>query len=254
MPDRAWLVESLIPEQSFVMLYGPSSAGKSFLALDLMCSLAVGTPWLEQEIKIPGKTLYVAAEGVYTLRSRLDAWEMDYGETIDPGWLMFYDEPIQLSGGVPQFLGYIKKLGKTPPSLIVLDTLARCSSGVDENSKKEMGPVIDGIDLLIRETHATVLLIHHSALPNPQTGEIHPRGHSSLANAADVIFELDRTGFRTSSFCCIKQKYDQEVPPRQQGWLLKWIPVGESIVIRRRKNNQQQRQEQRQRERDDFNP
>ena len=48
------------------------------------------------------------------------------------------------------------------PALIIVDTLARCMVGGDENSAKDMGLFIAHADALRKETGATVLIIHHT--------------------------------------------------------------------------------------------
>lgn len=49
-----------------------------------------------------------------------------------------------------------------PVRLIILDTLARCFGGSDENAAKDMGAFIQGCDAIKAATQATVLIIHHS--------------------------------------------------------------------------------------------
>lgn len=46
--------------------------------------------------------------------------------------------------------------------MIILDTLARCFGGNDENDARDMGAFIRGCDELKRRTGATVLVVHHS--------------------------------------------------------------------------------------------
>src|SRR3712207_1817312 len=48
------------------------------------------------------------------------------------------------------------------PDLIVVDTLARCMRGGDENNARDMGQAVEGLEFLKRTLGAAVLVIHHT--------------------------------------------------------------------------------------------
>jgi hypothetical protein len=73
------------------------------------------------------------------------------------------------------------------PGLIIIDTLARCSVGADENSAQAMGEIVHALDSLRTATGAAVLLVHHSR-KDGQT----ERGSVALRCAADVMMHLAR--------------------------------------------------------------
>ncbi len=56
----------------------------------------------------------------------------------------------------------IESDGGLPLRLIVIDTLARCFGGNDENDARGMGAFIEGCDVIRLKTAATVLVVHHS--------------------------------------------------------------------------------------------
>jgi hypothetical protein len=49
-----------------------------------------------------------------------------------------------------------------PVRMVVIDTLARCFGGNDENDARDMGAFIEGCDVIKQKTGATVLVVHHS--------------------------------------------------------------------------------------------
>ena len=69
-----WLVRSHIEEGTFVMVFGPSGAKKSFLVYDLVCCIATGKDWHGHRVK-QGNVLIIAGEGHSGLNRRLKGWE-----------------------------------------------------------------------------------------------------------------------------------------------------------------------------------
>jgi hypothetical protein len=86
--------------------------------------------------------------------------------------------------------------------LIVLDTLARCIPGADENSAQDVGRAVAAIDRIRAATGATVLLIHHTG----KNGDSE-RGSSALRGAADTMLAVSNDDglIRVE---CAKQKDD----------------------------------------------
>ena len=64
---------------------------------------------------------------------------------------------------------------------VIIDTLAKATSGMDENSAKDMGRIIDQTRRIQEETGATVILVHHTGHSDTNR----ERGSSSLAGAVD---------------------------------------------------------------------
>lgn len=80
MPDPEWLVEGLIQEQTSALLFGKSNSFKSFLAIDIACSIATandaeGRHWHGFDIPTDGPVLYVATEGSRGVaKQRVPGW------------------------------------------------------------------------------------------------------------------------------------------------------------------------------------
>uniref|UniRef100_UPI0038F7B5F9 AAA family ATPase n=1 Tax=Streptomyces galilaeus TaxID=33899 RepID=UPI0038F7B5F9 len=55
---QPWLVKSFFSKSSFGVLYGKSGSRKSFIAIDLSCSIATGTPWQDKNVAA-GAVVYV---------------------------------------------------------------------------------------------------------------------------------------------------------------------------------------------------
>jgi hypothetical protein len=74
------------------------------------------------------------------------------------------------------------------PSLIVLDTLAQCLIGGDENNGEAIGRAIDHANHIRRETGAAVLFVHHTGKDVTKGA----RGHSSLFAAMDTVIAVSK--------------------------------------------------------------
>jgi RecA-family ATPase len=84
-----------------------------------------------------------------------------------------------------EVIDFVREISWLQPSLVIIDTLARCMIGGDENSARDMGLFVEACSR-VQKTGAAVMVIHHTG-KNSATG---PRGSSALFGAADTIIEL----------------------------------------------------------------
>lgn len=137
------LIEGFLPLDSTVVLFGPSGGNKTFLAVDMVLHVATGSWWWGQEVR-PGRVVYVLAEGAGRFGKRIDSWQRHHGiqdlDKYQPVTWLTRAVNLHAADSVGAFIQY---LGADPPALIVFDTLARNIVGVEENSARDMGQVID---------------------------------------------------------------------------------------------------------------
>jgi hypothetical protein len=186
LPDLEFLIDSILPNRSFGVLYGEPGCFKTFVALSLAMSVAAGTIWVGRQTR-KGAVLYVAAEGIIGFKYRLRAYRRVHGG--DGANIRFLPEGIQLRDD--EAMATLRdRLAEEAfrPDLIILDTLARVTVGADENSARDMGEVVDAVDALRRDLEAAVLLIHHTRKDGGSE-----RGSSALRGAADVMIECKKS-------------------------------------------------------------
>lgn len=189
--EQSFVIKGLLPECSLASICGPSGSYKSFLALDWACHIASGMDWDGHKVN-QGSALYVAAEGGYGVTQRVRAWELQHQINAIEG-LARLSVPVSPadSNHVDAVLDYChENESKTDHGvkLIILDTLARCYGGHDENSSKDMGGFIVGCDTIKQLTGASVLVIHHSG-KNADNGG---RGSSAWPASLDAEFRVKR--------------------------------------------------------------
>jgi len=199
LPRPEWQVDGVLHRNTLALLAGPEGTFKSFVALDLALSVAGGRSWQGRAVH-QGPVVYISAEGSAGVRNRLEAWETARQTTAAETCYFIPDDAPQFLDGadVEALLEVIGEL-ETPPALIVVDTLARCMVGGDENAAKDMGIFVAGADRLRQATGATVLLIHHHG----KAGVV--RGSTALVAAVDTILETKRDG-TLLTLSCGKQK------------------------------------------------
>ena len=220
-PDPTWLVQGMLPDAGCTLLFGSPGAGKSFAALDLALCVAATESFHGRDVEA-GPVVYIAAEGAPGLRNRMRAWLSDHRlDLLDGRRLHIVDESIDLlSPASARWLSEV--IDKVDPILIVIDTLARCMRGGDENSGKDLSTVLHALE--VATTHGVaVLLVHHSQKKDPRTY----RGHSSLEGAADTVIAVTQDSDGVITLRCQKQKDAAEFAP------LKFTlePAGDSCVL-----------------------
>lgn len=205
LPPPQWLLVNMLTSGSFAVLYGPPGIGKSFLALDFALSIATGAAGLI-EPGSEGMVVYIAAEGHGGLRSRVLAWEQTYCEATN---IKFLPEAVNflLDLDPKRLLLAIRSL-YCDVRLVIVDTMARCMLGGDENSSEAVGRLIARLDELRTEFGCTILLVHHGT----KTDEQVERGSSALRGAADTMICLSGA-VQSLMLTCEKQKDAQEFDP-----------------------------------------
>jgi hypothetical protein len=207
LPEPHWLIDGLFRFGSLIGVYGPSGDGKSFLVLDWALSIANGAQWFDRDVN-QGVVIYVAAEGARSIRKRVNAW-MEHHGVEDLSRAFFLLESVQLRD-----VKDLKKLARgvrtraRKPVLIVIDTLARCFVGGDENSAKEMGQFVAGLAWLQQEFGAAVMVVHHTG----KKEKAQERGSGALRAAADVMIKVSKKQRVLVTVANNKQKDDEEFP------------------------------------------
>jgi AAA domain len=135
--------------------------------------------------------------------------------------------PIQVTNqSEMENLSLVLREAKFTPDLIVFDTLARVSVGKDENSARDMGQVVEALDLLRRKYSATILLLHHT-----RKGGDSERGSSALRGAADVMIECKASSYaEVLELKCTKMKDSQPFDTLELGLHKEELPNGHSSL------------------------
>jgi hypothetical protein len=190
LPDPAPLIDNVLDQGTTALLYGKWGTAKTFIALDWAASVATGRAW-QGRPTTQRRALYVAGEGAYGFKGRIDAWEIGWHTEIRDGDLHALPFPVNLTRhlDVANLAALIDWGGY---GLVVLDTLARCMVGADENSAKDCGVVVDSMVRLLARTpdgRGVLLGVHHAGKDGKTL-----RGSSAFEGAADTVYFTNKDG------------------------------------------------------------
>lgn len=190
LPKPHALIGNVLDQGTTALLYGRHGTFKTFIALDWAASVATGRRWQNRQTE-QRRVLYVAGEGAFGFKQRIDAWETAWNTQITDDDIDVLPRPVNLTRplDVANLAALIEWNGY---GLVVLDTLARCMVGADENSAKDCGVVVDAMTRMVGHTpegRGVVLGVHHSG----KDGKTF-RGSSAFEAGADTVYSSIRDG------------------------------------------------------------
>lgn len=211
-----WLLEGRLPQNATCIMYGDSQTYKSFLSLDIALALAKG-----------GKpTVYVAGEaGVELETKRVPAWRMAHEASQDIPFFAVDTVPaIRRPEEVIELIEEIKKRG-VHPHLVVIDTVAKATRGMNENDAKDMGSFMEGCDTIKKAFGCSLLAIHHSG----KDGAKGARGSSLLFDDADTVFET--IAHRSTKAVEMWVRKQKDAPTPDDPFTFEGKPILQSLVF-----------------------
>jgi hypothetical protein len=226
--DPAWLIPQVIPAQGIGMIYGESGSYKSFLALDMGLCLAFGLPGQWGAPPVKNDVLFFAGEGpVATAKKRWPAW-MEWQEIEfrnDHRFLIKDRVPFYTDTDAWEHVKADLAELRAKPSLIILDTLTRLITGLDENSAKDASMITNFMESLARYYECFVLAVHHTGKDQAKGA----RGSSAFyANMDTVISTKLKQG---GTELRVRKQKDADVSDEISYFAVK--EVGNSIVLER---------------------
>lgn len=210
IPDLQPLVEGMLDLDTLTRVVGKSNHGKTFVTLDLACSVATGQDWHGHAVT-QGLVIYVVAEGGRGIKKRIRAWERVHhgGEPIPADGIQLFTFPIYANDQANDvWKDFGRGLVARKPALIIFDTQARTTVGINENDNTEMGVFVEKVEKLRRLTGACVVLVHHLG-HNGEQG----RGASSVTAAVSTEIRVNKDKGNEITLLNDKQKDEAAFDP-----------------------------------------
>lgn len=163
IPPAAPLIDGLLYRNTLAQISGAPGSYKSFLVLAM--AMAVASPlekWEGYPVNHHGPVIYVAAEGLSGMRVRAEAWCQANNCSPDQVNILFFPDEFDIESysDVEQVLDMVRTI---QPVLLVIDTRARVTGALDENSATEQGKAIAKFEQIRKSVRCTVLAVHHSS-------------------------------------------------------------------------------------------
>lgn len=207
IPEPSWLIADILHRETLSALVATRGAFKTFLALDWGLCIATGTAWNGRAVR-QGNVLHIVGEGGTGIRKRAQAWYQEKGiaRSAIARWACTVHR-VDIAEQTDWLVESVEQaFNGEPLELLVVDTLARNSSG-NENDTKEMSRLIVQSDLLKDRFGCNVLFVHH----NNKAGEF--RGNTALDGAFQTVVAMDRKkDSDVVNIRCDKQKDSEEFP------------------------------------------
>ena len=197
---QQWLVKGLWPSTGVCFVAGPSMSGKSFWTLDAMARVVKGEPVLGRKSK-PAGVVYIASEGAAGVRNRIKGLRGKTGP-LGAAFEMIGQAPNLNDADDVEDLREALKASQADMAkkgvrlgVVVIDTLSASIPGADENTAKDMSPVLTALQALAVELGLLVVVVAHTG----KDSERGLRGWSGLMANADGLIMLESPDDQTRS-------------------------------------------------------
>lgn len=184
-----WRIDGILPVHGSSVIYGAYESFKTFVALDMLLSLAAGRTWMGRATK-PCGVVYIAGEGQYGLAPRVTGWLAAHGVGQGIPFLVLPEAlALPKEADVDQLCEALEGL-PWRPGVIALDTITRMSGGGSLNDEKDVQAYVRGMDRLRLRSGAHIMNVGHSG-KNRDNGLF---GSIVLPGAVETIICVERKG------------------------------------------------------------
>lgn len=195
------LIYRVLPAQGVINLYGPSTAGKTFVAVDMAACFSLGDEWCGRRVKA-AQVHYFALEDVRGVMDRMQGLERHRHpgalksiylyDGAEPGneFRLFIANGKNLILNDASISSLVNKVNRKrepgAPTVIFIDTLREAILGADSNSDAHMALAVEALKRVARECQALVIFIHHTG-KDVSRGS---KGSNELRNKPDGVLEV----------------------------------------------------------------
>lgn len=229
MPPPQFVVEGLIENKGLAAIIGAPGVGKSGVALDLAAAICTGARWVGRRT-LQQRVLYLPGEGLAGSVQRLRAWESAHDRDLGDD-LFIGDSIIQVAASNDVWSGLLTQITAYRISTIIIDTFARASVGLEENSATDVGRAISKFGQVKAAADATLIVVHHTAKASTAG-----RGSSALNGALDTELLIQETTWDSDEPCpgrpllmSVSKQKNAAVP--EHGIELMAVPWDDSFII-----------------------
>jgi RecA-family ATPase len=210
-----WLIPDFVPEDSLILLSGQQKrAFKTWFALTCALATALGRDVGGLKPTRAGPVLFIEEEGARaSTKSRFKMLLNTYMIAPEELSNVYFAHRNRIKLDDQGWRARLSNfMAAKQPALVVYDGLSFAHTG-DENSHKDMSPVIDTLQLLRSFSCSTLLLAHVDKQrgENPHADiDIQVRGSSIIINSYDTHIAMRRYKMSDAHITCTVRSRDAE--------------------------------------------
>ena len=207
--EITWLVNGVIQRGSNGFICGAPKGGKSWAAVDLALSLALGVPWLDFLVPQRVKVALVSREDnpaltKWRLRHLLAGKSKTLEDVRDHLWVNSREQSPEFRLDKPeQTAEMLAELKKVKPEFLIFDVL-NVLHGRDENDNQEMRRILEQLTLIQQEVGCSICVLHHFNKMSEGSMTQRLRGSSAIAGWAEWLVGIEpvpgESGTRSMEF------------------------------------------------------
>ena len=194
--NTTWLIDRLLPESSTCLVAGDPKTRKSWLAGELLVSIATGEKCFGvYDVLKQGKVMMIQGEDSGAIiRERLEQINrakqgsvkaLTRNVSIVAGQNFALDNDEHFDEMRAQVL-------KERPLLIIMDPLVRLIPNTAEGSTSQMSKILTKLRILQRESGSSIMLVHHNKASKSKNAADNIRGSSDLRSWYDAAYFLTK--------------------------------------------------------------
>ena len=211
IPKQQYVIYPILPVSGLMMIYAKAGVGKTFLALNIACKIALGEDIFPDKWTIRKKHRVLYIDGEMPSSSMKDR----IMSTINglEGNISILDHELhiinsQLNNGITPNLSDIKWQDSLIPiidkfDVIIIDNISTLCGGGKENESQSWDSMSSWL-LKVRALGKSVILIHHAGKNGEQ------RGNSKKTDILDTVIQIkSETADDTEEFTRINVIYEK---------------------------------------------
>jgi hypothetical protein len=212
-----FLVDGLLTVGSVNLLVAPGGSGKTWVAYWLAVCVAMGKAFLGFATRQGGVLIVDEESGPRRgLRRLLEVFNGAFVKREDAPPIAFISL-AQLDLGNPDDVSALHvRILEANARLVIIDALADVMPGCDENSVKDVMPVMMNLRSLAETTQATFVVLHHS---NKATGGY--RGSTAIQGAVDLLLQMEKAP--ESKYISFSVEKARDIEPRKFTAMATWL-------------------------------
>lgn len=219
-PRPTPLVNKMLYRDSLARIYGAPGSGKSFVALDIALSIALGK-WWDGVRMDAAPVIYVMAEGQAVNADRTEAWLSKHGEHLNENFIVVPDAVMLTEFAARDLVNLVER---EQPVLVVLDTKNAMMIG-EENSATDFAALRRTLDLIRKAAGCCVVLVDHTGYEGTRA-----RGSSAGTAAMDSEIRVDKNDDSKPSLITAEVTRDK-ASEAGAVWLWNLVPETPAAVL-----------------------